>query len=267
MKEKVIELEKGSLTYWFHEKKTTKPTLLFIHGLLCNHTMFDHQVEYFKNDYQILLWDMPLHGSNKDYKHFSYRQMAFDLKEILDFEEIESIIIIAQSLGGYPAQEFADLFPELVIGIAGIGIGPFGKQYYDGMDQWFLKNTGWMSSFILPQDLKSAIALSATYSNKGHKQMMSMLKEQSAREITKITQIAYDTLLAENHNIERKHPLLLISGEHDTLGKMAEYAKEWHQKEGVPLEIVVDAGHNANVDNPEAVNRYLREFINDLLHV
>lgn len=264
MIEKTIRVSQGTLTYWTHALDNDLPTLVFTHGLMCDHTMFEDQFEYFEDSFQILTWDMPRHGSNKDFESFSFKDMAKYMKAILDQEKIEKVILIAQSLGGFFSQEFADQYPEMVLGIAGIGIGPFGKQYYDSMDKWFLKNTGWMSSFLLPYDLKNSIALSTTYSNKAYKQMIAMLDKYQASEITNTTQIAYDTLLKENHNIQRQHPILLISGEHDMLGKMAEYAHAWHKSEGVPLEIVVDAGHNANVDNPQAVNRYLREFINDI---
>ncbi|UPQ86676.1 alpha/beta hydrolase [Ignavigranum ruoffiae] len=265
MQEKTLIFNQEPIRYWRQPGKDHHPTLFFTHGLLCNHTMFQEQYDYFKG-WSILTWDLPLHGVNKGYTDFSYVEMAEMMDQILQQENISQVILIAQSLGGFCAQIFAERFPQKVFGLAGIGIGPLGLQYYNSIDQWWLKNTGWMSSFLNPQDLRQSIALSATYSHQAHKKMLAMLENYQDHEILATTDIAFKTLLKENHNIQRQHPTLLILGEHDDLGKISQYTRQWHQEEGIPLKMVVDAGHNANMDNPMAVNRLLKEFILDLIY-
>jgi len=34
-----------------------------------------------------------------------------------------------------------------------------------------------------------------------------------------------------------------------------------HKQTGIPLELIKDAGHNANTDEPEIVNRLIEEFV------
>ena len=41
-------------------------TLVFLPSLTADHTLFDKQIEYFENKYNILVWDAQGHNSNAD---------------------------------------------------------------------------------------------------------------------------------------------------------------------------------------------------------
>lgn len=56
---------------------------------------------------------------------------------------------------------------------------------------------------------------------------------------------------------EIKCPALLICGEKDHAGSCIRYNKVWHRNTNIPLEWIKNAGHNANTDQPEAVNRLI----------
>lgn len=49
-------------------------------------------------------------------------------------------------------------------------------------------------------------------------------------------------------------PALLICGEKDKAGSAQSYNKKWHQREGLPLKWIKNAGHNSNTDQPDEVN-------------
>ena len=56
-------------------------------------------------------------------------------------------------------------------------------------------------------------------------------------------------------------PALLICGEKDKAGSAKSYNKKWHQREGLPLKWIKNAGHNSNTDQPDEVNRMIEKFI------
>jgi len=56
-------------------------------------------------------------------------------------------------------------------------------------------------------------------------------------------------------------PALLICGEKDRAGSCVRYNRAWHKKTGIPIEWIGDAGHNANADRPEVVNRLIEAFM------
>ena len=52
-------------------------------------------------------------------------------------------------------------------------------------------------------------------------------------------------------------PALLICGEKDRAGSCIRYNRAWHRKTGLPIAWIRNAGHNANTDAPETVNRLI----------
>ena len=42
------------------------------------------------------------------------------------------------------------------------------------------------------------------------------------------------------------------------------YNKKWHQREGLPIKWIKNAGHNSNTDQPDEVNRLIEKFIGEV---
>lgn len=56
-------------------------------------------------------------------------------------------------------------------------------------------------------------------------------------------------------------PTQIIYGEFDKTGMVIKYSKNWAKKENYPLHIIDNALYNSNVDNPEAFNKLLDNFL------
>ena len=56
-------------------------------------------------------------------------------------------------------------------------------------------------------------------------------------------------------------PALLICGEKDRAGSCIRYNKAWHQRTGIPIHWLKNAGHNSNTDEPELVNQLIDDFV------
>ena len=59
-------------------------------------------------------------------------------------------------------------------------------------------------------------------------------------------------------------PALLICGEKDKAGSAKRYNKKWHQRDGLPLKWIKNAGHNSNTDQPGEVNRLIEKFFSEV---
>ena len=59
-------------------------------------------------------------------------------------------------------------------------------------------------------------------------------------------------------------PALLICGEKDKAGSAKSYNKKWHQRDGLPLKWIKNAGHNSNTDQPDEVNRLIEKFFSEV---
>lgn len=116
MKEQIYKSKRGAVHYWLNDEfDQFSVTLVFLHGLTADHTLFDKQVEHFKDSYNLLVWDAPAHGCSGPYTDFTYPNAVDDLKHILDEHHIEQCVMIGQSMGGYIIQTFLKAYPEMVL--------------------------------------------------------------------------------------------------------------------------------------------------------
>ncbi len=69
--------------------------------------------------------------------------------------------------------------------------------------------------------------------------------------------------LQDNRNLSISCPVLITHGEYDKTGKVCYYCKMWHEQTNYSIQIIRNAGHNANVDNPKEMNCIIEEFIEE----
>ena len=85
MIEKSIKSDRGNVFYWITEEwEEQRETLFFLHGLTGDHTMFERQVAFFREVYNIIVWDAPGHGKSRPYEDFSFSNAVEDMKQILN---------------------------------------------------------------------------------------------------------------------------------------------------------------------------------------
>ena len=52
--------------------------------------------------------------------------------------------------------------------------------------------------------------------------------------------------------------------EKDKAGSAKSYNKKWHQREGLPIKWIKNAGHNSNADQPDEINSLIEKFISEV---
>ena len=89
-----VKCENGTVYYWHTDIDSKKTTLFFLHGLTANHTMFDKQVDFFKDKYNVIVWDAPAHGKSRPYSDFTYENAVTVMLKILNkLQNILRVII------------------------------------------------------------------------------------------------------------------------------------------------------------------------------
>lgn len=268
MREKVKMSNYGDVHFWISEDwDDTKKTIFFLHGLTANHTMFDDQVEYFKKDFNVITWDAPMHGASKPFEGFSMEVAVEIILSFMDAIGVDKFIAVGQSFGGYFVQSIMLRAMERVELFIGIGTTPYGSEYYSISDYFWLKQIPQMSKYSPFGTLKKIVAKLCTFTAKGYNNMCEMLKDHNKEEYLALTTAYYKAAAKDNRPFKIECPVLIIAGRFDEVGKVKHYCKLWHQKTGYPYEIIPNAGHNCNVDNPDATNRVIETFIRSKLNI
>jgi len=265
MEHKYLISKRGTVHYWIKRNSCENAKcIVFTHGLCANHTMFEKQTQYFSKKYTVIVWDVPMHGLSRPYTDFSYENTAKELKEILARENINKVILTGMSMGGYPSQQFASMYPEMVTAFIALDTTPFGIAYYSRSDKWWLTKAGSIAKLYPDKMLRKMMAKSVSKTQCAYNLMLDMLKALKKDDIAKQMNIAYSCFVRENKDVKFNFPVLILLGEYDKTGKVKQYCTEWSKREGYPLKIIKNAAHLSNADNYEDVNREIESFISDL---
>lgn len=266
MDAKLYTTNSGDIRYWVDRcADTSAPWLIFLPGLTADHTLFDAQMKYFSGKANCLVWDAPAHGLSRPFPlSFTMDDYARWLHDILETEGVRRPILVGQSLGGYVSQAFMDLYPGTAAGFVSIDSAPLKRKYYPTWEVKFLRHTKGMYQAIPWRLLKFWGSHGVATTERGRANMRSFMDKYSKGEYVNLAAHGY-RMLANAIEEERPYsidcPALLICGEKDYAGDVKTFNRKWTAGEGIPLVWVPSAGHNANVDAPDFVNKQIEGFI------
>lgn len=268
---KTYKTPKGIIHYWTGNKADGKKmTLVFLPGLTADHRLFDKQIAYFEDKYNVLVWDAPGHASSWPFElTFSLMDKAKWLDEILQVEEIRRPIIVGQSMGGYVGQAYAQLFPDKMAGFISIDSAPLQRKYVTAVELWLLKRMEPVYRYFPWKWLLKSGTTGVAASVYGRKLMRDMMMVYSGNQkrYAKLAGHGF-RILAEAMAADLPYrincPALLICGEKDRAGSCIRYNKAWHKNTGIRLVWIKGAGHNSNTDEPDMVNALIERFVCDI---
>ena len=268
MTEKVFNTENGGIHYRISIVSGERAWLVFLPGLTADHRLFEKQIEEFKNDYNLFVWDAPGHGSSRPFElSFSLADMAEWLHSIMINEGISKPVIIGQSMGGYVAQALMEKYPDCPRGFVSIDSAPLKKKFMKKWKIYVLKNTKLMYSAYPWSLLKKYGAKGCAETEYGRQLMHVMMDSYTKKEYCELVSHGF-RILAEAIEADLPYeiscPALLICGEKDKAGYTKRYNTAWANQSGLPIRWIPGAGHNSNTDKPELVNRVIRESLNSL---
>ena len=269
MEEKTFNTKKGAIHYWTSSVSNKRAWLLFLPGLTADHRLFEKQIEEFKDDFNLFVWDSPGHGSSRPFDlSFSLADKAEWLYSILDEEDINKPVIIGQSMGGYVAQAFLEKYPDSLKGFISIDSAPLKRKYMKNWEIRALKHTKWIYSSFPWALLKKYGSKGCAETEYGRLLMYAMMNNYTKKEYCELVSHGYK-ILAEAIEKDLAYdiicPALLICGEKDKAGFTKRYNAAWADQSGLPIKWIPDAGHNSNTDQPELVNRIIRNFLETIL--
>lgn len=157
----IIRNETGKITkYEVYGDRNNTPILL-IHGLGAELTSWNNQVhEYSKNGYYVIALDMYGHGESSNLDSCNLDEWDNQILRLLEYLEIDKIIICGVSMGGVIAQYFTDRHSERILAL--IVSDSFGelKTLYEKF-LGFSQEVGFKIFKILGKKLTAKLMVSA----------------------------------------------------------------------------------------------------------
>ena len=102
----------------YYESHGEGPAIVFAHGRGGNHMSWWQQVPVFAEEYRCITFDHRGWGSSVDVPGGPGRgAFVEDLKQLLDYLEVDRALLVAQSMGGLTCLGFAWAYPERTLGL------------------------------------------------------------------------------------------------------------------------------------------------------
>ena len=258
----VLERAGCPIHYWLAGPQD-RPLVIFTHGSLVDHHMFDPQVPVIAQQYNVLTWDVRGHGLSQPIGEiFSIREAAEDLIAILDRLGYGQATFVGQSLGGIITQELVFLHPERVTALVVIG-GVCNTLKLSAFEKLALQASP-MLLRLLPDSVRKR---QSAHSFAVKPKVQTYLYEASRQIPEKnVITVWTETICCLRYEPDYRitHPLLLTHGKHDILEKFKKAMPTWAARDPHCHYVVIpDAGHCANQDNPEFFNRVLLDFLHE----
>lgn len=104
---------------FYLDTRTDGPTILCLHGRWGRAETWSDFIRHYGNRYRVIAPDQRGHGlSSKPLSNYTAEEMAEDIIELLNFLEIESVILVGHSMGGRVAGYLTALYPKFVKALA-----------------------------------------------------------------------------------------------------------------------------------------------------
>lgn len=169
-------------------------------------------------------------------------------------------------MGVYVGQTYSELYPAKLKGFISIDSAPLQRKYITSIEIWLLKRMEPVY-FYFPWKLLLKTGSNGVATSDYERKLMHDIMTVYDGDKRRYSQVAGHDFRILADAIEKglpyqiKCPALLICGEKDQAGSALRYNKMWHEKTGIRLEWIKDAGHNSNTDKPEVVNHLISELV------
>lgn len=239
-----------------YETAGAGPGILLTHGFAASARMWRRQLEAFAGAHRVIAWDMRGHGgtdSPADPAAYSEEASVADMAAVLDACGEERAIVGGLSLGGYLSLAFHLAHPGRTRALMLFDTGP-GYNNADAREGWNRFAIARAEAFET-RGLE-AVGGSSEVRDAGHrsadglaKAARGMLTQRDARVIRSLPAIAVPTLN-------------LVGA--DDANFLAAHGYMGDQIPGATSVVIPDAGHGANLDQPDAFNAAVRAFLDAL---
>lgn len=236
-----------------YQTQGSGPAVLLSHGYSATARMWDGQRNQLTSRYQLITWDMRGHGlsdSPDDPLEYSEQTTVDDMAAVLDACHVPRAVIGGLSLGGYMSLAFHLAHPERTAALMLFDTGP-GYRRAEPRAGWNVAAGRTAEAFETTG--LAALGRGAEVQSSTHRSAAGlalaargMLAQSDSRVIDSLPAIGVPTLV-------------LVGADDSQFLAPAEYMAA--RIPGATKVVLPGAGHAANLDQPDAFNRAVMDFL------
>jgi pimeloyl-ACP methyl ester carboxylesterase len=234
--------------------------VIFSHGFLMDHEMFDPQVEAISGEFRCITWDERGFGQTEATGPFTYWDSADDALALLAHLDADRAFFVGMSQGGFLSMRAALRAPDRVLGLglidtqSGLEAEEVRPAYEAMTEEWTTNGPS--------DELADAIAGIIMSPGFDHTEWVAKWKARPKDVIREPFRTLMDRDDISDRLPEITAPAVVFHGEADTAIPM-DKAEQLLKNLGHCEELVriPDAGHASNLSHPAEVNGPLADFL------
>lgn len=251
---------------------TGAPLITFAHALSLNLRSFDDQIDAFKDQYRVLRLDLRGHGkTDKDGGSFSMEDLADDVVGLWDHIGVEKSHFVGSSLGAMVglalAFDHADRLSSLTF-MASQGALPPERIVASRANIAAMRASDATAQTTMANEADALMDRLLFDHDESTNPSRFTLLRQILGDTTLFGQArAYEAILAMNYDNrldEISTPTLVLAGAQDNSTTPERMQMYKDGITGAQMELLQDAGHFPNLEQPNAFNGTLKTFLNGL---
>ena len=242
------------------------PPILFVHGFPLDHSMWRHQLDEFSSTHRVIAPDLRGFGqSGVTSGTVRMEQFADDLAALLDSLSVtEPVVFCGLSMGGYVGWQFfqrhrSRLKALIQCDTRAIADTPEGAANREKLARLVLENgTEPVAAAMLPNLFAEATTPARQAAVEETRQAVLRTSPDGIAAASLGMSVRPDVT---NDLPSIDVPTLLIVGEEDRISTVEEMRTIATAIPNAGLAVIPSAGHMSPLENPEAVNTAIREFL------
>ncbi|HMZ45644.1 MAG TPA: alpha/beta hydrolase [Chitinophagaceae bacterium] len=254
--------------------------LVLLHGFGEDSTIFNNQVNYLKNNFQVIVPDLPGSGNSSLLKLRSVIEInkimlheaaitdyANCIAALLNFLAINECILLGHSMGGYITLAFAEKFPNY--------LKAFGLLHSTAFEDNEIKKENRMQSIAMIEEYGAFSFLKNVIPNYFGKKFsmqqapqINKLIDKSAKFTNEALQQYYFAMMNRPDRTEvlkdASVPVLFIIGTEDVPAPMKDVLQQVHLPQKSYVHIFDEVGHMSMVEATDKLNKSIEVFCKDI---
>jgi len=240
------------------------PPLLCAHGTLMDRTMFRPQIDALSDDYRVAAYDLRAR-TERAYEPYDLWDTVEDCRAVMEGLSMEKPVVAGMSMGGFMALRLAMEYPDEISGIVLIDSTSMPHpdddiELYRGMIEQIRDDD------LLPRSMGETVT-HFLFGETSREQRPELVEKWIDRWLSYPGEAVYQEVDSwlEREDItgeisDLDVPALVVHGEEDASIDVSR-VEPTVEALGAEFELIPEAGHSSNVENPAAVNEAISDFL------
>ncbi|GAB3430300.1 alpha/beta fold hydrolase [Niabella aquatica] len=264
MERKSITIEGKIISY--HIAGDGKAIVL-LHGFGADSSIWNSQAEFLSKNYLVIVPDLPGISTSELISDVSMEGLADVVRQIAEAEELDDIVLIGHSMGGYATLAFAEKHPEMLSGFglfhSSAGADNEEKKASRQKGIEFVQKHGAVS-FLENTAPKMFGATTKNERTGIYENFMNKLPGMSNEAVIDY----YEAMMQRPDRTDvlksAKVPVLFIYGREDEIIDLENTIKQSSLPSVSSVNILNKSGHLGMIEEPEEANKLIEDFLSDI---